>query len=179
MASATTHTSTCRKPDCRKTFTFEYRGKGGRPTLCPACRLKARRESVERYQAKRKKDGAAPVRTRANERLMKDAELNSQRAVAAALGISFGNLRKIERNVLNRIRKDPELRELWQRCRQEGMPAQEDWGDRVLDFQMELAEFYKVYEQLMGNNCEQEALECLVEIKKCQQALDKVLNPEL
>jgi hypothetical protein len=160
----------CRK--CGAVFKFNYSGKGGLKYLCDPCRKENRRER-EQVRCSRRRRGSVP---HGNENAVKAVELNSNADVAQFLGISSKHVERLVRSALAKLQKNSELRELWRACLEEGLPAQEDWGDRLLDYQLELNRFYGIYDQLRGRNCEAEALECLAEIRKFQHALGKVLG---
>ncbi len=164
-------TSPCKQ--CGTSFTYEFNpGRQKRAkTVCPKCQETNDRKYEQARQARERSVG-----WRANTTVMKSAELNSLPAVAAALGVSQAVLRKMEQRVLAKIRKHPDLRKLWLQCREEGIPPQEDWGDRILDYQLELGEFYAVRETLSGHGCAAEALECEREIRKCQSLLARALG---
>jgi hypothetical protein len=159
----------CRK--CDAVFSFEYSGKGGVKYICETCRRQARQQ----YEQARFKpsDGNAP-----HGNAIKSTELNSNKDVAKFLGISAGHVDRIARSAIAKLQKNKELRELWRACMEEGLPAHEDWGEQILDYQVELMRFYETYDQLRVWNCEAEALECLSEIRKFQQALGKAMGME-
>jgi len=110
------------------------------------------------------------------------------REIAKILNTTPANVYRIERTALDRLRQDPKtmevLREYWSAYIETGAAASRreakaEPTELLLEYQLEVSEFYKLYERLIGEKLHAEALECLALIEQCQRLIGRELELDL
>ena len=92
--------------------------------------------------------------------------------MAREMGISLGQLAALELTALRKLRDSPELREAYDNFKEDGMPMLEELmaslrqsrADRLLGYQLELLEFWRVYADVRAAGFMAESNEILDEI---------------
>ncbi len=148
---------------CGEKFTPE-----GRERACAACRKQALRDAQTRYRAKY----ASP-----HHPVEADADL---RAVAKAVGLPVSTVHEIELRCFARIRKDPELLELYQNWVADGRPKPHlgtgDAGEKLLGYLFEIAEWYELVKELRAAQNPKAAEEVEQLIEQCHRLLKAELQ---
>jgi transcriptional regulator with XRE-family HTH domain len=115
--------------------------------------------------------------------------------IAKELKLSRTTVAEIERRALLKVRKDPELMELWHKFKEEGLAhgqlqIPEDGlfnlgkigpppGERLLNFELELVDWWHTYDRLMdagGQEIAPELRECLLEIQRCHKEIGETIS---
>ena len=98
--------------------------------------------------------------------------------VAEMLGVTTTAIRQVERRAFHKIRNDSRAVQLFAECMESGGSSWEkqDETERLLDLQLDVGNFYRVYDELITAGAGQEALNCVAEIAQCQQALGKAIE---
>ena len=107
----------------------------------------------------------------------------SQAEIARELGLTKRTVEQVEREVLHKIRHNPELKKIWTILREEladggqlpdggpmGVAAK---SGQLLDYQPDLARWWRLYDRLTEAECPEEAAECRAEIERFHQALGR------
>jgi hypothetical protein len=149
---------------CRCEFTYEpvltQRGKPILRHICDECRS----ARVRFLKKKWKKKVRAPIRNRAKQEPRAagkaDGYAATFEAVAKRMGLHPSTVEMIQRAALDKIRSSPELREAFEHYAEAGMPRIKELlegdrnararGERLLEMQMQVADFWDVYERLQG-----------------------------
>ena len=146
--------------------------------LCPVCR-RARQKKIEQDRQARR--NAQPKTQRLHRELLGNLP---QREVARILRTTEKNIWRIERAALDKLRKDKQaisvLREYWAAYLESGVrPAQRlSPAEELLEYQLQVSDFYKKYDWLVGEGMTEEALECLALIKQCQRLIRREIGLE-
>jgi hypothetical protein len=164
---------------------FEYRSHvtaQGKPLngtcrhVCDDCRARRKRWLDKR----RKRLVVAPIRKLSlREQRARPGEFTSRRLIARHLGIPPSLVADIERSALHKLRSSPELKEAFRQYQEEGMPAIEELvktlrtpcSELLLGYQLEVADFRRVYERLEAEGLHEEAQQVLKGIIGCQQVI--------
>lgn len=99
---------------------------------------------------------------------------------AKLIGMHPSTVGRMEQEALRKIRAHPELTELWCSLKEEGFPLAEmppiDPGEKLLDYQLRVAEWWQTHDRMSELGCGEEASECLAEIRRFQRAITRQLN---
>lgn len=147
---------------------FEYENKGRKRMICPKCQLANAKASKRRW------DRSIRTAQRTGETAPRASSQARFADLATREGISEGGAELLVRRALTKIARHPELKALWQAWREEGMPipgAQTEPGEQLLEWEIELSDWYLLYERLIKARLPEEAAECLAEIEKAAGAL--------
>jgi hypothetical protein len=163
---------------------------------CPGCGrlrlLASKKRSRQRHYKKAKNEMKLAGRpsTKGN---VTSVIRHSHEEIAKALRMKKHEVERLERQVLLKIRNDPELKKLWSSFKEvladgnggnwmQGLVAEEDHGMRLLKYQMAVVEFWEVHDLLVeemqetGRSFSAEAAEILEEIRRLQQQIMKALR---
>ena len=173
----------CRK--CKSPFEYQAhvtaRGKLFRRRICDACRAAHKR----RLDRERKRTVVAPIRNRSQwEGRTNPWEFTSRRLIARDLGISPGMVVDLERSALHKLRTSAELQAAFRLYRKKGMPELKELArvlkvsasELLLEYQLEVGDFWEVYERLEAEGLREEAQTVLENIIQCQQAIGRQLQ---
>jgi hypothetical protein len=185
-----TETADCKR--CGKPF--DYVRVDRKRRVCPACVQDNLKQSLKRFRAAQpalptkqryavnrgrkgfyrphRKAGLPAYHVQADE-----VAKASIAEIAAAQGMSPTAVIATLDNALRLIRGDPELQELWAIYKTEGGGGAAAWsaGEQLLEWQLELTEWYAVYESIVSDETQAEAAECMAEIARFHRALGKLL----
>ena len=162
---------------------FEYKKR--KPKYCGECRGLKASADVMRWR-KRQAKPAAGESFQGMRLGMVQLEGQTYEAVGKALGLDPRTVRYLERELLARIRSNPELRELWDTCRSElstggeilagpglgfsgyvvGTAAK---GEFLLKHQAAMGKWHRLHERLVMAECWDEAADVLLEIEAYQR----------
>ena len=158
---------------CGKPFECERKWKNPR-VICDGCRAVNTRSSQKDYKRRFKGQRLHHViRTTG----LSPAEVASQLNTTAK---AVGQLERVALKKIMRHAISPELKALWFES-PVGWPASElmtpDPGLELMDYQMAVADWWCTYDKIFALGAKEEALECLLEIEKCQKAIkNQLLN---
>ena len=134
-------------------------GKPVRRHICDVCRDTRKSWLNKRWKAQ----VVTPVRKRkATEARAKPLEYESRNKIAKALGLDQSTVEMIERSALSKIRDSPEMMEVFHHYVEAGMPRLKelvgelrdgpaeasDLGAELLEYQLQVADWWQVYDQL-------------------------------
>lgn len=158
-----------------------WRGKDGK--LWDSTQLNGRSctkcQDIKAKECQKRQD--AGRRVGANAAPMKQKKLED---IAKSLGTSRRAVEKIERRAMAKVKADPELAVLFQNWMEDGgkMPATEpltpvlqDVGRSLVDYMLELSDWYRVESDLHRRGKREEALECRREIEQFHRKFKKQL----
>ena len=105
----------------------------------------------------------------------------SHREIAEALHLNADTVADIERRVLLKIRKSPELQELWRNFIEDGCPvplpeSENHSAMALLDYQLSVADWWSLHDKIVAYGGTDEAVECLREIAQFQERIGKFLE---
>jgi hypothetical protein len=167
---------------------FEFSGR--KPKYCPECRRVADNVANKKYKKKSRlincrAKGKREEDFRGNNDFLEQVGGTRLKDVAAKLGIDLKQVHELERQALQKIRSNPELKELWDILRDELAGGKLEPGSLVigsinigqmlLDYQLAVAEWTGKYETFTDAGLTDEACECLVEIQLFRQKIAETL----
>ncbi len=186
-------TSTC--TICEKQFSYTVNGDGRvrrrGPTylfrkICDACRGERRVAITKAWKQKHREKyrNAAPMEEVHGFRQHARAPILhcTHQELAKKLKMSTDAVRDLERKVLHKIRNNPELKNLWDIFKEEGMPVPEgsffgtDQGWMLLDYQMAVMDWWQIHDQIVETGGTAAAMECLSEIQNFQRVIADCLG---
>lgn len=164
-------TGTCVK--CKTPFRYEYRG--GKRIVCDKCQREALRLALERRRdSQRKLDteyGGRELESNGTA-VLRHADM------ARLVGVTPSRIKQIERDALAKIRNHPEAKRLFKFWKEEGCPTaplEADPSEKLLDWHLNLAELWGVYEDMFARGYSAEAVQCREEIASFFKTLRKAI----
>lgn len=181
-----TVTAICR--GCREEFTYEVKLKQvgwKKKTLqyafrqvCDKCR-KLKAEQVKKAYDKRRVCAVQGKKWYGEENVLR----STREEVAERLGMTERAVREAEGKILNTIRNNGELMELWAKVKEEGLPpslelfSEGDVNlDTLLDYQMSVLDWWALYETVFTAGISEEAATVLIEIRQFQNVMAKCIS---
>ncbi|HEX3800277.1 MAG TPA: hypothetical protein VH413_16395 [Verrucomicrobiae bacterium] len=175
---------------------FDYLRGRKRRLFCPRCLVENNRDSKTRHRKSRELGdsklqacakrpmGASyrPHRAKAAKRCYDPTDAvakMSTEEIARREGVSAQAIQKTLQKALGMIRKSPELKNLWALFTEEGRPvpkAETDYGEQILEWQLELARWYELYEQINEPETQEEAAAVLAEIQKFSERIGVLIE---
>ncbi len=158
--------------------TGQSQGKGNKEVwrrvnrrVCPAC-AQARKQWLHK-----KNDHRCPHKLGIG---AKPGEFRGKREIGEALGLTLGQVEVLERSALSKLRNSPELRAAYDNFKEEGMPLldqlvallRQPGDDRLLEHQLELMDFWRVYDEARRAGLTAESREILDAIARCWGVVD-------
>ena len=142
--------------------------------VCTDCREGRKRWATKRTRKPRKL-GLDPKVT---------ASLPSRVEVGRQLGMTPSQVEEVERRALMKLRSSPELSEAYANFKESGMPMLQELmrqlrqplPDRLLEWQLELMEWWRVQEAAQSVGLRPEAQEALSAIARCHAGLRKQIE---
>jgi hypothetical protein len=176
-ATTETRSATCAK--CATAFDYVFKDRSRR--VCDACIQANMKASLKRLRDREElKAGDRPQRHHTQGEVPEQLFKMTLQEAAARAGTTTGIAHRAMRLALNKIRKNPELKKLWRLYVSDGMPVPppaKEVGEQLLEWQMELREWYRLYEDLICHKeTEAEALECMEQIARFHAVLGKVVS---
>ena len=186
--------STC--DDCGRPFVYTVKKRRKIRKICPSCVWTRRKERKKDYndRHRNKKPGELKLAGRPSAKGNVTGVIKHSHAeIARALKMKKHEVEALERQVLLKIRNDPQLKPLWSSFREvlaeghggnwmTGLVAEEDCGMRLLKYQMAVVEFWEVHDLLVeemqetGKSFSAETTEILGEIRQLQSQIEKALR---
>ena len=167
---------------------FEYTRR--RPKYCPECRKIKLNAQIQRYKKgirKTLKKGDKEEKFTGKSSFLAQVGGATHGEIARALHLNKRQVEELERQVLLKIRTNPELKDLWGTLKEElatggvlesnfGLAMGKDSkGNLLLDYQLAVADWWQIHDDIVEQGCTAEALECLGEIEKFQQKITESL----
>jgi len=170
---------------------FDYTRR--RPKYCPECRKIKLNAQIQRYKKGRRKlegrKGDKEEKFCGKSDFMEKIGGAQYAEISRTLGIDFREVHRIERAALAKIRANPELKNLWGTLKEEladggvldgqslgGLVmGREGKGNLLLDYQLAVADWWQIHDDIVEQGCTAEALECLGEIEQFQQKIAESL----
>lgn len=157
---------------------FAYKSKGRKRQVCNVCWEENRSENVARRDrsfAKRPTEDWGQTLDAQGITRMRRGQ------VARMHGVTNAAVWRTERRALLKIRNNPEARELFQQWKEDGCPTPVavDRSEQMLEWHMQLSDFWSLYDRLVGEGCIREASECLAEIRRVFRMVKRALNERL
>jgi hypothetical protein len=164
--------------ECIKcTRSFRYKDRGRKRVICNRC-LSANMQAhmLRRRQSQKKLASEEHARSL-------DAAgitLMDHGSVAKLQGLSPKRVQQIERQAFAKIRSHPEARKLFKFWMQEGCPTepkrQQDPAELFLNFHLNLAEWWAIYQDMYDRGLSSEAEECKQQIDEFYRVMRKALK---
>lgn len=170
---------------CGDNFSYTRR----KPKWCEACRREKLSVIIKRYKRRRwqlAKKGDKEEHFGGRSKFLASIGGASCEEIARALGLKTHQVVELERKALLKIRDNPELRNLWDTLKLEladgasleGQRLAVDRGEALLDYQLGVADWWQLHDQLQEQGCADEAMELLDEIVSFQARMSAVLKDE-
>jgi DNA-directed RNA polymerase sigma subunit (sigma70/sigma32) len=149
--------------------------------VCDGCRAGRKRWLNRKWKQKIQ----APIRKLSeNEDRAKPNEFMSRREIGLILGVDQSTVVDLERRALEKIRSSPKLAELYQQYKEAEMPhigeligaLRTSAGDRMLEYQIEIMEWWNIYETAVQAGLVKESRQVKKEIASCQKLIEKELK---
>lgn len=114
----------------------------------------------------------------------KPGEFRDRNDIAREMGLTKGQLQGLELAALQKLRNSPELRAAYDNFKDEGMPfldqlmasLRRPGADRLLEHQLELVEFWRVYGEARAAGLTAESVGILDEIARCHGLIARELR---
>jgi hypothetical protein len=148
---------------------------------CDGCRTGRKRWLNKKWKQKIQ----APIRKLSeNEDRAKPNEFMSRREIGLILGVDQSTVVDLERRALEKIRSSPKLAELYQQYKEAEMPhigeligaLRTSAGERMLELQIEIMDWWKVYEMAGLAGMVKESKQVKKEIASCQKLIERELG---
>ena len=164
---------------------FEYTRR--RPKYCPECRKIKLNAQIQRYKKgirKGLKKGDKEEKFTGKSSFLAQVGGASHAEIARVLNINKRQVEELERQVLMKIRTNPELKNLWGTLKEEladgavlaeGVMGSANKGNLLLDYQLAVADWWQIHDDIVEQGCTAEALECLGEIEQFQRKIAESL----
>lgn len=109
----------------------------------------------------------------------------SHEEIGRALRMRPHSVLRLERQVLTKLRANPTLKPLWDSLREEMaegaqldglmMVRPADKGNRMLDYQQAIADWWRIHDDIKARGCTAEAEELMTEITKFQRKIAETI----
>lgn len=175
----------CSNPGCGRLFEVTRKRNH---KYCPECSLKFGQATLQKKLQKLARKRRSHPKLVVDQQKLHVNSLGDMPAaeVARILGLTQNAVCRIERQALDKLRRTKGLsvlRQYWRAYLHQGRPKGDlpeavDADERLLEYQLQMSEFYQYYDKLVGTGKTEAALKCLTLIENCNKLIRREIGLE-